>query len=128
MFEILQEHEIQDIYRVCSGVLLKVNKFAISDIHWNWVDTKNHKKSLSKVEGIKNCFKLKEDVVVNKYLHTKGDIVLKDTIIFEDFIIKPINNPYNYFYELKTTGNSFSGDFNGFNELLATIEQIKSRY
>ena len=123
-YETIQEHEYQDIYRLTPGVLLKINKYATSEIYWNWTDSKENKKQLLKIEGLSKCYKLKNEVITSY----RKQVIPKDTIIFEDGIIIPITNKNNFFYELKTTSSCFSGDLEEFKELTEMINKILNKY
>jgi hypothetical protein len=123
-YEVIQEHEYQDIYRLTPGVLLKINKYKSSEIYWNWTDSDYHKKELSKVKGLDKCYKLKSEVITK----FKKQTVPKDTIIFEQHIIVPIADKKDFFYELKTTGSCFSGNLEEFKELIEMINEVLNKY
>lgn len=132
-YEVVQEHEYQDIYRLRYGVLLIVNKYenikstterGVEIPIWNWTDTSENKNKLKKLKGLKNLYQVKED------LHTRfnNNFIKKDTIIFDNTAIKPLSNKEEYYYELKTTSSCFSGDLNGFKELVAMVNEILEKY
>ena len=131
--EIVQQHKIRDVYRITDGVLIKVNKFKQNERDgWYWSTTQKYKNQMEKVDGIKNCFKLKEDCV-RPYWTPLGDGVSNSpagTIIFEDCPIEilDISQKEEWFYELKTTGQAFSGDYGEFEMLLDKVKKILDSY
>lgn len=121
-YEVVQEHKYQDIYRICYGVLLIVNKFKKVKHGLYFVSEKENKKSFKKVDGLKNCYTAKTDIPVPySYDNT---IISKGSIIFEHNLIEPITNKEDFFYELKTTGSSFSGNYGDFKELNEMVDDI----
>lgn len=101
------ESEYQDIYRVTDGVLLIVNKFRRIDY------SSQTDRIISLYDGKfklynKNCQKwlrvLKEDC--NIY----GITIPKGTVTYNLFPVELVSDKNAYEYELKTTGNMFSGN------------------
>jgi hypothetical protein len=119
-YEVVQEHKYQDIYRICYGVLLIVNKFKKINHSLYFVDQKENKKSFKKVEGLKNCYTAKEDIQIP---YSKN-IVTKGSVIFEHGVIEPISDKSDFFYELKTTGSCFSGNYEEFKKLNEIVDDI----
>ena len=105
--EAVVESEYQDIYRVTDGVLLIVNKFRYIDYSSQTercvILYKGKYKSYNK-----NCQKqlkiLKEDC--NIY----GITIPKGTLVYHDFPVELVSDKNYYEYEIKTTGNMFSGN------------------
>lgn len=115
-YEVVQQHEYQDIYRLCHGVLVIVHKYE-SVSHW----LTNFKPSMgTKIKGIKNCYKLNNELVEN-WTH---QIYPKGTILLEGTVINPIDKLQNYRYELKTSGTYFSGNLEKFYKLLDSAKKI----
>lgn len=123
-YETVQEHEYQDIYRLCYGVLVIVNKYNIANYNWYWGNTKEHKKKLEKIKGLKSCFKTLDDIDMYTYNNQELSVLPRGSIIFEDNVIIPTNNKDEYFYELKTTGSCFSGVGKEFSDLLNLVKEI----
>lgn len=121
-YEIVQENKYQDIYRICYGVLLIVNKFKNVKNGLYFVSEKKNKNSFKKIEGLKNCYTAKEDIPI-PYSYDNA-IISKGSIIFENRLIEPITNKEDFFYELKTTGSSFSGNYIEFKELNKMVDNI----
>jgi hypothetical protein len=120
--QVLTETEYQDLYRVTDGVLLVVNKFKpIYYIKDKWLSLFNPKvKSYNK--GCQKQLKiLKEDY----YLSYDDITVPKGTVLYYG---KPVElackEEWNY--QIKTTGESLSGDFDRITELL--YEVLKKIY
>jgi len=131
--EIVQQHEIQDIYRIAYGVLVKINKFKRNEYcGWYWATTNKYKKQMTKIKEIKNCFRLTEDCICKEcVLDNWEDVIIpKGTIIFEDSPIEVLGayQKDDWFYELKTTGSSFSGDLEEFRDLINRIDKIVDSY
>lgn len=115
-YEIVQQHEYQDIYRLCHGVLVIVHKYEQVS-HW----LTGFKPSMgTKIKGIKNCYKLKDSLEESwtRKIYPEG------TIVLDGVVINPIDNSQNYRYELKTSGAYFSGNMEEFYKLLDNARKI----
>lgn len=125
MVEKITEHEYMDVYRIRDGVLLKVKKYKQSDTrHIGWHNIKEYKASLEKLTGLKNLYKVISDIEC-KYGSWKlsaGDI------IFENEHVIPTNNYMEYRYEVKTTGECFSGNWGEFGDIMMDIAKICESY
>lgn len=121
-YEVVQKHEYQDIYRLKYGVLMIVKKFKYSDYDWCFRHTNKNELKLTKIKGIKNCYKTKEDIVVH------DDVLPRGSVILDHEIILITSDEKDFFYELKTTGSNFSGDRKEFQILLGTIQNILNNY
>ena len=112
------ESEYQDIYRVTDGVLLIVNKF-------RRIDYSSQTERCVILYGgkyksyNKNCQKqlkmLKEDC--NIY----GITIPKGTIVYHYFPVEIVSDKVDYKYEIKTTGNMFSGNYESMLKMLNEI-------
>lgn len=116
--QIVQQHEYQDIYRLEFGVLLKVNKF----MRENYVSAYYFKEKLKKVPGLKNCY------IVAETIYGYEDKYEKGTIIFENYIITPTNDPSKFFIELKFSGGSYTGDIGKIKSFTELIEEVINYY
>lgn len=117
------ESEYQDIYRVTDGVLLIVNKFRridyssqtdriISLYDWKF---KSYNKNCQKWLRV-----LKEDC--NIY----GITIPKGTVTYNLFPVELVSDINDYKYEIKTTGNMFSGNYESMLKMLnEIISEIK---
>lgn len=112
------ETEYQDIYRIIDGVLLIVNKFKSVDY------SSQTDRIISVYDGKfksynKNCQKklriLKEDC--NMY----GITIPKGTVTYNLFPVEIVSDKADYKYEIKTTGNMFSGNNESMSKMLNEI-------
>lgn len=128
--EVVAKTEYQDIYRLKDGVLLVVNKFKYIDYSdkTNWpVDVyEPDRKKYSTYN--KNCQKwlkvLKADYSVKDF---SGVIITipKGTVLYMYRPVVATDNRKEFLYEIKTTGDFFSGDSvrmtNMLNEIIEMI-------
>lgn len=121
--EVLANTEYQDVYRIVDGVLLIVNKFKRiiydEDKYFGVSFSKAKFKSYNK-----DCQKwlkvLKED-----YHDEYSNITVpKGTVLYQDYPVELINKPENYIYEIKTTGNAFSGDYSEVMDMINNIREV----
>lgn len=110
--------EYQDIYRITDGVLLVINKFRYVDY------SPQTDRIISLYDGKfkpynKNCQKklrvLKEDC--NMY----GITIPKGTVTYGLFPVEIVSDKSDYEYEIKTTGNMFSGNSDSMLKMLNEI-------
>lgn len=122
--EILAKTEYQDIYRVADGVLLVVNKFLpIFKNNIVRVYDKGRQKCYGKGTQKQLCI-LKED-------HTDWNniYVPKGTVTYISVPVVSTTNKIEWEFQVKTTGECFSGDINRIQELLNSIlKQIREGY
>ena len=124
--EVLANTEYQDVYRIVDGVLLIVNKFLYKDY------SKKTKRIVRVVgDGRKNCKtyhkgcqphlkELKKD-----YLDTYATVTIpKGTVLYLGYPVESTNKPENYIYEIKTTGDAFSGDYNEVMDMIKNICEV----
>ena len=134
MEEIIKS-EYEDVYRVTDGVFLHVKKYGkVRDEEtgrYRCVKLEDLEKLKSYIKGknYRNC-RLKsasEDVYIdNGFWSGDYTLVPKGSVFDNNFIVKPVS-PDLYRYEIKTTGDSFSGlalDMTEFIENIST--QIKT--
>ena len=121
--EVLANTKYQDIYRIVDGVLFIVNKFLYKDYSKKTsriVEVNNTGSDNCKTyhKGCQSCLKeLKKD-----YLDTYATVTIpKGTVLYHGYPIEPTNNPENYRYQIKTTGDAFGGDFT---DMMAYLEMI----
>ena len=115
--QVLAETEYQDLYRITDGVLLVVNKFKPIDYGKDkWIYLYDPKvKSYNK--GCQKRLKiLKED-----YYKQYDDITVpKGTVLYYGRPVE-LADKSEWNYQVKTTGEALSGDFNEVTELLNEI-------
>lgn len=109
--QVVCESDYQDIYRIRDGVLLVVNKFKSIDysdkterfIH---IYTSEAKIGKYKKECQKHLKILKSD-----YYEEYADITIpKGTVLYNGVPVELITDKSEYEYQIKTTGEMFSGD------------------
>lgn len=117
MIEILAETEYQDLYRITDGVLLVVNKFKPIDYGEDKYVPLYDPKVKSYNKGCQKRLKiLKED-----YYKQYDDITVpKGTVLYYERPVE-LADKSEWNYQVKTTGESLSGDFDEVTELLNEI-------
>ncbi len=120
MVEILAETEYQDLYRITDGVLLVVNKFKPIDYGEDKYVSLYDPKVKSYNKGCQKRLKiLKED-----YYKQYDDITVpKGTVLYYGRPVELARKDERN-YQIKTTGESLSGDFDEVTELLTSIIKI----
>lgn len=118
-YEVIQKHEYQDIYRIQYGCLLKVNKYINGQSGWLYGDKIKGKSK--KVNGIKNCFILSQDIQDWNQVYKKGTILLDTRPII-------LVNKNQYWIELKFSGGTFVGDIEEYSNFKDKIDLILSEY
>ena len=112
-FDIIQENDYLDIYRITEGVLLKVYKVKIIQPEYGYVA---ERKGVAK-KLFKGCYKLIKPVA------TPWRNLEPGTIILERYIVES-TEPKNYKYEIKTTGNALGGSVSDISTYLDTINHL----
>lgn len=120
--QILAETEYQDLYRVTDGVLLVVNKFKPIDYSKN---TERHiyiysssAKTGKYNKGCQDCLK----VLKNDYYNTYVDVTVpKGTVLYHGTPIEVTDDKSEYQYQIKTTGDLFSGNIDEMENMLGDI-------
>lgn len=113
--QILAETEYQDLYRVTDGVLLVVNKFVRTDypysIHYNVRWGKYNK-------GCQDCLKVLKEDYYDKY---RDVTIPKGTVLYNNYPVIVTHNKSSWQYQIKTTGDLFSGNADDMIDLLTDI-------
>lgn len=119
--QILAETEYQDLYRVTDGVLLVVNKFKridYSKITDKPVGSLYRAKTGKYNKGCQDCLK----VLKSDYHDTYADItVSKGTVLYHGTPIEVTDDESEYQYQIKTTGDLFSGNIDEMENMLSDI-------
>jgi len=110
--QILAETEYQDLYRVTDGVLLVVNKF--TPIFYPHMDRPIYLYS-NKVKTGKYHKECQDGLRVLKgqceYSYAGTTITIpKGTVTYHTVPVEPTTNKPDWQYQIKTTGELFSGD------------------
>lgn len=115
--QVLAETEYQDLYRITDGVLLVVNKFKPIDYGEDKYVSLYDPKVKSYNKGCQKRLKiLKED-----YYKQYDDITVpKGTILYYERPVE-LADKSEWNYQVKTTGEALSGDFDEVTELLNEI-------
>lgn len=115
--QVIVKTEYQDVYRITNGVLLVVNKF--KPICYNRTVVLFRAKVKSYNKGCQKELKvLKED-----YDSFSEITIPRGTIIYHDRPVEIVNKEH-YTYQIKTTGESFSGNSNYILKLINDISEI----
>lgn len=120
--ETLAETEYQDLYRITDGVLLVVNKFKPIDYGEDKYVSLYDPKVKSYNKGCQKQLKILKEDYYSKY---------EDVIVFQGTVLyygRPVELACKeeWDYQIKTTGECFSGDIKKITELLNKIlEKVK---
>lgn len=118
--ETIANTEYQEVYRVTDGVLLVINKFKkmypneyIHVSHWG--AERNGKR--------KHYNKNTKDLYVQQFdeVTWSGKEVPKNTILYYSEPVVASENKYDWTYQIKTSGDSFSGNANSIENMLSDI-------
>lgn len=119
--QILAETEYQDLYRVTDGVLLVVNKFKridYSKVTDKPVGSLYRAKTGKYNKGCQDCLK----VLKSDYHDTYANVTVpKGTVLYHSTPIEVTDDESEYQYQIKTTGDLFSGDADEMENMLSDI-------
>lgn len=109
--QVVCESDYQDIYRIKDGVLLVVNKFKLIDYSDKtdrcvYIQSSSVKWGKYKKECQDRLKILKKDY----YDKWSGVTVPKDTVLYYGAPVEIETDPSQYEYQIKTTGEMFSGN------------------
>ena len=119
--QILAETEYQDLYRVTDGVLLVVNKF--KRIDYSKVTDKPvgslYRAKTGKYNKVcQDCLK----VLKSDYYDTYSDVTVpKGTVLYHSKPVEVTTDELEYQYQIKTTGDLFSGNIDEMENMLSDI-------
>lgn len=113
--EVLAKTEYQDVYRVTNGVLLIVNKFIYMFEQRSPVDYSGRRRKM--------YHKNTKDLTVNQEdkIDWYNQFIPKGTILYNNYPVIVTDNQEDWIYEIKTTGDALSGDFDEIERLLNNI-------
>lgn len=124
----LAQTEYQDIYRVTDGVLLVVNKFEplyIEGVEYPTVYPVNragmrsyNKNCQQQLKVLKNAWHCKESWYEPAWSIPAG------TVLYNSMPVVSVSDKSKWQYEIKTTGNMFSGNAIEILEMLRDIKNI----
>lgn len=113
--------EYQEVYRVTDGVLLVINKFTkmypneyVHSSRWGTKEKNSRRKTYHKDT---------KDLFIQQFDETTwgGKIIPKDTILYYSEPVVATDNKYDWNYQIKTSGDSFSGGVNEIDNMLSDI-------
>lgn len=113
----IQEHFLQDIYRLKEGTILEVNKYQTV----SYVAPLNVKKR--KLKGISTTYQTLEELTVYG-----GKVFPAGTYVVGSMVIEPVTEPHDYRIELKSSGGTIFGNMELHRKLYKEIESIFSSY
>ena len=117
--QVVCECDYQDIYRITDGVLLVINKFEYAgkpySIYTHYMKTgKYHKDCQRHLEIIKH-----------DYYDQPNDITYKKgTVMYYHRVVQKTDDRSKWEYQIKTTGEAFSGNHEKMTEMLNTIREL----
>lgn len=119
--QILAETEYQDLYRVTDGVLLVVNKFKridYSKVTDKTVGALYRVKTGKYNKGCQDCLKILKDDYYDEYANIT---VPKGTVLYHSTPVESTTDELEYQYQIKTTGDLFSGNADEMENMLSDI-------
>jgi hypothetical protein len=116
--EQIQDHPIQDVWRVKSGLLVVINKY---ESIGSWLSGKTKTKV---IRGCKNLKELKEDYTDSYYKTTypKGTLLLGSTPV------KAITGVRDFRVEVKSSGGTIEGGIGDIQDVMNDIDIILAKY
>ena len=121
--QILCKSDYQDIYRIKDGVLLVVNKFKPIDyssitnkiIYLYDAKTRKYKK------GCQSCL----EILTEDYYDEFADITIPmNTVAYHNNPVELLTDKSEYEYQIKTTGDMFSGNSEEITEYIDDIIHV----
>ena len=122
--QVVCETEYQDIYRIKDGVLLVVNKFEpidYSDKTERFIHIYSSKKMSRYAKECQDCLKVLKNDYYEEY---SGITIPKGTVLCRGIPVKLITNKSRYEYQIKTTGEMFSGNAEKMTEYINNIINV----
>lgn len=117
--EQIQDHPIQDIWRVKPGLLVVINKY---ERIGSWLSVSS--KQTKVVRGCKGLRVLTED------FHNQYEKVsyLKGTYLFGTAPVKPISDYRKFKVEVKSSGGTIEGSLKEVQDVMSDIDVIMAKY
>lgn len=114
--QVLAETEYQDLYRITDGVLLVVNKFVRTDYPYSIYSREAKMKGYYK--GCQNNLKVMKEDYYDKY---RDVTIPKGTVLYNNYPVVSVNDKSLWTYQVKTTGDFFSGNADEMEILISDI-------
>lgn len=124
IMETLCKSDYQDLYRVIDGVLLVVNKFRYI-LENDKYRVHTYQRPYDSTPYVKGC---QEQLrILKKERHSLNGSVPKDTVVYHGYVVEkcPVDE---YEFQIKTTGDLFSGDSMYLAEILEEITEKIGEY
>lgn len=119
-YKVLVDNKYFKQIRVIDGVLINIYKCSFRSDISSYI--KNPRKQLKKIDDV--LYETKEDII-NKYT---DEIYYKSAILYKKHCsylpIDVLLSKYKWSWEIKTTGECFSGDTEYFTQLVNTVLDI----
>lgn len=116
--QILAETEYQDIYRVTDGVLLVVNKF--KPIKYSKPIYLYSAKTSKYNPKCQEYLKIVKSNYSDDYIG-EGVVIPKGTVLYHCQPVEVTDDKLEYQYQIKTTGDAFSGNVEEIEKMLSDI-------
>ncbi|MFE8701150.1 hypothetical protein ACFYKX_11145 [Cytobacillus sp. FJAT-54145] len=123
--QIIQQHSLQDIYRIQDGLLVVVNKYK----SLSYYEPQLEKVKKKKLKGISKAYELVEEVTVEKYYPTRQFVTYPaNSLILHSKVVEPLTDPQDYYYEIKASGGTIEGNLETILQTQAKIQQLLEEY
>ena len=122
--EKIQEHPVQDIWRIKDGLLLYVNKYQRHSKYNVFYLSSLNSKNTKIIRGCKGLRELKEDYF-DSYSKTT---IKKGTLLFENIPIEILSDSQMFKYDIRSSGGSIQGNYKTTIDTLNKIQKILGSY
>ena len=124
--EVLCKSDYQDLYRVMDGVLLVVNKFRYTLENGKY-RISTYSKSRDSTVYVKGCQDQLRKLVKPRQSYICGSVCPAGTVVYYGYLIEkcPVEE---YDFQIKTTGDLFSGNAAQLTEVLEEITEKIGEY
>lgn len=122
--EKIQEHPVQDIWRIKDGLLLYVNKYQRHSKYNVFYLSSLSSKNTKIIRGCKDLRELKEDYF-DSYSKTT---IKKGTLLFENIPIEILSDSQMFKYDIRSSGGSIQGNYKTTIDTLNKIQKILGSY
>lgn len=119
--QVIVKTEYQDVYRITNGVLLVVNKF--KPICYNRTVVLFRAKVKSYNKGCQKELKVLKEDYCDDYDSFSVITISKGTVVYRDRPVEIVDKS-EWNYQIKTTGEAFSGNLNNILKLINDISEI----
>lgn len=117
--EQIQNHPIQDIWRIQHGLLVVVTKYKSVG---SWLNISS--KQTKVIRGCKNLRALKEDYV-DRY---SSKVYPKGTLLMGTTPVEAVTNVADFYFEVKASGGTIEGSLREVQKALNDVDVILAKY